>query len=132
MAKINFHQKAIVSNREGKFLVLKASYKGLRWDLPGGAVEIPEEHETALRREVKEEAGIDIDNIIPLVVETAYNKDEDNYVLFIGYRCKAVNGDVKLNNEHTEFRWVTKDEFMELETTPYLKDFVSKSLRASQ
>lgn len=127
MVKINFHQKAIVLNREDKFLVLKASYKGFRWDLPGGAVEIPEEHEAALKREVKEEVGIDVKDIVPLVVETGYNKDEDSYVIFIGYKCRAVSENVKLSGEHTECRWVTKEEFTKLDATPYLKDFVNKS-----
>ncbi len=132
MTKINFHQKAIVLNREDKFLALKASYKGLRWDIPGGAVEIPEKHEEALRREIREEAGIDVGNFVPLAVETGYNKEEVSYVIFIGYKCETADKDVTLSGEHTEYRWVTKEEFAELDATPYLKDFVKKYLQASQ
>lgn len=66
MSKVNFHQKVIILNAEGKFLILKAAYKGEKWDLPGGAVEIPENHEEALRREVREETGLEVEHIIPL------------------------------------------------------------------
>jgi nucleoside triphosphatase len=109
--------------------VLKAAYKRLRLDLFGGAVEIPGGYEDAIIREIKEESGIEMRDLISLSVEMGYNKDEDLYVLFIGYRCEAVTQSVKLSPEHTKYRWVAKEEFMELDATPYLKDFVSKSMR---
>lgn len=126
MSKVNFHQKALVVNGKNEFLVLKASYKNMQWDLPGGAVEIPEMHEDALRREINEESGISVKDIVPLSLETAYNKDTDEYVIFAGYTCKAVDEQVKLSSEHTEYRWVTTAEFLEMDTIPYLKDFVRK------
>ena len=124
MTKVSFHQKVILINAEGKILALKASYKNLRWDLPGGAVEIPEEHEIALRREVQEEAGIEIKNIIPLQVSSGHNKETDEYVLFIGFQAEALSTTITLSSEHTEYKWVTKEEFLQLDATPYLIEFV--------
>jgi 8-oxo-dGTP diphosphatase len=126
MTKINFHQKAILVNSENKFLALKKSYGQKTWDLPGGAVEIPEEHETGLRREIREETGIEIDSaIVPLQVVSGYNKEDDEYFLFIGYRAAARKESVTLSDEHTDYRWVTKEEFLQLDATPYLKEFIA-------
>jgi 8-oxo-dGTP pyrophosphatase MutT (NUDIX family) len=129
MTKLNFHQKAIILNSENKFLALRRSYGQKTWDLPGGGVEIPEEHETGLRREIREEAALEIaDEIKPLQVVSGYNKEEDAYYLFIGYVTKAVSMEVTLSPEHTDYCWVTKEEFLQLEVTPYLRDFVTAGI----
>lgn len=126
MTQIKFHVKAIVYNSEGKFLALKRSYGGQHWDVPGGGVEIPENHEVALRREVLEETGLEISEIKPLVVDSGYNKEEDAYFLFIGFTCNcdATTSIIKLSNEHTEYQWVNKEKFLVLDATPYLFEFV--------
>ncbi|MGH7157237.1 MAG: NUDIX domain-containing protein [Candidatus Saccharimonadales bacterium] len=125
--KINFHQKVIIKKGD-KFLALKASYKGLRWDLPGGAVEIPETHEKALLREIEEETNLNISGLTPVEVSTGFNPETDEYFIFIGWQCNAASDKVTLSGEHTEYKWVTKDEFLGLEATDYLKEFVKKHL----
>ena len=121
---IYFNQKAIIYNNEGKLLALKASYKKFLWDLPGGGVEMPEEHEAALRREIKEETGLEVGDITPIKVNSAYNKEEDFYIIVICYTCETDSMDVVLSEEHSEYRWVTKDEFLKLEAIPYQLDLV--------
>ncbi len=127
MPTLLFHQKVIILNREQKILALKASYKGLRWDLPGGQVEIPELHEAALKREVEEECGINITDIKPLQVTTGYNQETDEYFMFIGFSGQAASEKITLSSEHTEYRWVTKEEFLQLDATPYLLDFIKET-----
>jgi 8-oxo-dGTP diphosphatase len=126
--QVNFHQKAIVLNAENKFLTIKRFYGKKQWDLPGGAVDYPETHEEALRREIDEETGIEITAIKPLEVQTGYNKDEDFYIIFIGYTCTTSDSEIRLSHEHTDYRWVSKAELLELDATQYLKDFVDNSL----
>ncbi len=126
---IYFNQKALIYNSEGKFLALKAAYKKFLWDLPGGGVEIPEEHEPGLRREIREETGLEVENIQPIQVHSGHNKEEGFYIILICYSCNALSGDVQLSQEHTEYRWVTKEEFLELEAIPYQKDLV-RSLKS--
>jgi 8-oxo-dGTP pyrophosphatase MutT (NUDIX family) len=126
MLKVAFHQKAIILNHEGKFLALKASYKGLRWDLPGGGVEIPERAEIALHREIKEETGLEVEDIKPITLETAYNAEEDEYIMFAGYVCRALGDTINVSGEHTEYAWVSVDEWRDLDSIPYLKNFIEK------
>ena len=49
---------SLVKNQEGKILLVKTKDRG--WEIPGGAVEEGEDIITALKREVKEEGGIEI------------------------------------------------------------------------
>ena len=126
MTNIKLHQKAIIFNDEGKILALKASYKWLKWDLPGGGLEFPELHEEALRREMREETSLEIRDIVPLEIQSAYNQGTDEYIIFIGYKCWVLSGSIKLSSEYSEYRWVTKDQFLMLDVTSYLKDYVAK------
>lgn len=126
--KITFHQKLVLQNESGKFLALKATYKGLKWELPGGEVEMPELNEEALRRELLEETGIELHHSTPVYVRTGYDKDNDTYYIFAGYVAYADEDSVRLSKEHDEYRWVTLDEFIELGPTPYLIDFAKTAL----
>ena len=51
---------AVVQDGEGRVLLVKTSYRGLRWQLPGGYVEQGESPLEALSREAQEELGTDI------------------------------------------------------------------------
>ena len=131
MTEFKFHQKALVLNQEDKFLVLKRAYTNQKWDLPGGAVELPETHQDALCREIKEETGLEITDIKPECVQTAH-EDDGVYTLFIGYSCRALLEEVILSHEHTEFSWVSANEFLNMDATAYLKDFVRDTLGEKQ
>jgi len=63
--KFHVGTKALILNDENKILILKANSKELKgncsahWDLPGGRIKIGEIPEESLRKEVKEELGIE-------------------------------------------------------------------------
>jgi 8-oxo-dGTP pyrophosphatase MutT (NUDIX family) len=54
--------KCLIEN-DGKWLLIKNSYGGDRWTLPGGACRRTETPEQAARREVAEEVGITLGEI---------------------------------------------------------------------
>lgn len=62
MIILNFSAACIV-NSDGKILLQKRGDEGNRgkWGLPGGAWEEGESAETAIKREVKEETGLDVE-----------------------------------------------------------------------
>lgn len=128
---IKFLQKAVVfhSDKHKLFLALKRSPDSRSrpndWDLAGGNVLFGELNEDSLRREIGEEANLEIDKFVSVQVITTYDKEEEIYYLFIGFYCRATNKKVRISDEHSEYRWVTKEEFVKLKPAQYLIDLVS-------
>jgi 8-oxo-dGTP diphosphatase len=114
--------------RDKKVLILRESgqyeegtQKG-KYDMPGGRIGTNETIEAALRREAKEEAGIDIEIIRPFFVGEwrPVVKGQQLQIIGIFYVC-TTNDDVLLGNDHDDFRWVDRDEardFLILDPVP--------------
>jgi nucleoside triphosphatase len=112
--KVNFLQKAVVFHpTEAVFLLLKRSSKDSKrpnqWDLPGGNVIFGEIHLESIRREVREETALDIEDVQIVQVATGFDREHSLYHLFIGYKCRAKTTQVNVGAEHEQFEWVTKD-----------------------
>lgn len=126
-------QKAFVFNGEGKFLTLfrteTAPTRPNTWDLPGGILETGEDPEEAVRREIREEAGIEVKEVKPLTLVGEYSMRND-YVITVAYSAHAIEGEVVLSYEHNDYKWVTAEEFMLLESSDKWKDLVQKYLLA--
>ncbi len=132
---IKFLQKAVVfhHNRDDLFLALKRSPNSFTrpndWDLAGGNVLFGELHEDSLRKEIKEEANLGVGAFMPVQVITTYEKEKGIYYFFIGFYCQAKKEEVKISDEHSEYRWVTKEEFIGLKPAQYLVDLVNAAFK---
>ena len=127
-----FFQKAIIFHPGAPtFLALKrAAYDPVRpglWDLPGGNVRRGELHHVALGRELLEETALTVTDLRPVRVMTAFFVDGDLYTLFIGYCCRATTDAVTLTGEHDAYRWVAKEDFLALPSTPYLESWLKET-----
>lgn len=126
----NLHEVAITAIivRGGKYLITRRSQSKKRfpgmWTVPGGKLETSDylelkkdtEHywynvlERTLKREVKEETGIDIKNIDYLTSLATVHKDGAPS-LVISCIADYVEGEVRLQEGETDqFAWVTSDE----------------------
>ncbi len=100
--------KALICNAEGKLLLLKR-HSG-SWDIPGGRIQKNESIETALKREVFEETGLQIDAFEPFVMVLTERRiklqTEDVGLILSVYRCR-VRGeqDVRISEEHADYAW---------------------------
>lgn len=125
---IKFLQKAVVfhPDKNGLFLALKRSPNSPSrpndWDLVGGNVLFGELHEDSLRKEISEEANLEVDNFTPVQIITNYDKEKNIYYIFTGFYCQAKTDAVKISVEHSEYRWVTEEEFINLKPAQYLAD----------
>lgn len=104
----------------GKILLAKrvdtADYLPGIWEDIGGRIKQFEEPEDALRREVREETGLDIEILKPLAIFHDYRGERgaENELLIITYWCKARSNQVVLSNEHSAYQWVSPQEGLEL------------------
>ncbi len=127
MNEVGVSQKAIIFNKEGKFLTIRrtktAPVRPNTWDLPGGDVDFGEDVTQSIIREIKEETGLEISDLDLFDVESHVNK-EGNFWITIGYTAKTISDEVALSFEHDQFKWVTAKEFLEFESADKLMRFV--------
>jgi len=100
----------------GKTLVMKRvrpSTDGLGWwEMPGGGLEYGETPHEALKRELKEETGLDIRIIKPIYTFTAIRPHYQT--VGIGFLSIPANDHVVLSEEHTDYKFVDKDELKDI------------------
>ncbi len=78
-------------------------FKGY-WVLPGGHVEDRETVEEALKREMKEELGIEIE-ILDLVGVFSDPKRDPRGTISIAFLARPLDNNIRLNEEAREYRW---------------------------
>ena len=84
----------------------KKKYLGLKWEFPGGKVNINESNQEALKREIKEELNIIID-VKNKIAKKIYQDKKINIILHY-YICHIKNGNIRLN-EHENSKWLKKE-----------------------
>ncbi len=96
--------KVVIIDSNSRVLMLKRSsyvdkYAG-EWDLPGGHIQVGEDFETGMKREVREETGLEIEN--PKFIQKIDNLDF--------YHCLYSGKPINLSHEHTGFRFFSKKD----------------------
>lgn len=108
-----FHVVKGLVEHNGKFLLLKKAKSIIpgnlgKWECSGGRIKIDEDPEQALLREIKEETGLDckIEKALPPL----YVEKGEIYNFTHVFLVKASSREVKLSEEHSEFKWVKPSE----------------------
>lgn len=115
--------KGIIRRSDGKILVLKRSnrddHKPNVWETVGGGMDQEETPQEALIREIQEEVGLVVEVKEPFNVFT-FKKDTGEYKIGITFICEYLGGEVVLSDEHSKYRWIDPQEFVDLESVPSL------------
>ncbi len=128
---------ALIYDEKGRVLLSKRSIEPHYgcWDIVGGFLEEGEDPKDGLRREVKEEIGVDIkiEDIVGIYIDKYYNKKEldDSYTFNVYYASKIIFGEPKLLEEISELKWFLENEIpwdkLAFDNTKSaLKDFFKK------
>ena len=116
---------AAIIQREGAYFATQRGYgefEGM-WEFPGGKIEPGESPEVALKREIQEELGIDI-NINKFLCTTDYDYPLFHLTMHC-YLCCVESGEIELR-EHKSARWLTVELLDSVEWLPADKGIVEK------
>ena len=124
---------AIIYNKERKYLVTKRSmhkkhFPGL-WTVPGGGLNVDDymnlptnggENQWyyslthGLKREIREEVGVEVGKP-EYLLDLTFIKGDGVPVLVLSYYAEYLTGDVVLDEDATEYKWVSVEELKDLE-----------------
>src|SRR5262249_16168964 len=110
---------ALIFDPAGRVLMVQTHKWSNLWGIPGGKIKWGESSVDALRREVKAETNLDISGIDFVLVQSCIHSKEfyrDGHFVLVKYACDwGSEGEVKLNEEAREFRWVNLRYALEME-----------------
>ncbi|MCC7553886.1 MAG: NUDIX domain-containing protein [Methanobacteriaceae archaeon] len=109
--------------KDNKILILKRDSKSKtnpnRWELPGGKVDPGEFFDEALVREFIEETNLNIE--IGSLVGAIQDDFSHKRTVVIIMEVKTSDYDIKISDEHIDWKWATLKEIKNLEQASSLK-----------
>lgn len=116
--KLIFDVVGALIEDNGRFLVcqrLENDRFGSQWEFPGGKVEKHEDKESALKRELKEELGIDIK--VDQFVHTLEDEIPEMKITVYLYKCTILKGRPQCL-ECQDIKWLSVEEIKNLDLAP--------------
>lgn len=116
-----------IIHKNGKYLIIqrnpnKKVFPG-RWTVPGGGLEVSDyintpkttpdawyfAIENSLKREIKEEVGLEVGKL-KYLLDCVFIRPDNIPVVILSYYSDWKSGEVKLNEENKDYKWVTAEE----------------------
>lgn len=121
--------------REDEVLLVQRGKPPLygRWSLPGGVVHPNEDMKSALKREIKEECGIDIEvydliDIFEYIERDGEGRVRYHYIVF-DFRAEQSGGILEPASDALEVRWVSLSRLEEYELTDKVIEVINRGIR---
>ena len=106
---------ALIIDNQNRIFAAQRSEKmklPLKWELPGGKIELNESADECLIREIKEELNIEI-QILKRLRSNIHNYPNIS-VNLIPFIVKQLGGQIELK-EHAKFKWLNVNELLDLD-----------------
>lgn len=127
----NVGQKIVVL-KDGKVLMCRGTvdFKEMnkRWDFPGGRMHTGELPIPALKRELKEELGVDFEIGMPVFVMTTYETPTNVPRYYVLFEAKLSDPNAEFSvasDELSELKWVAPEEVADLVTWEEWREFLT-------
>jgi 8-oxo-dGTP diphosphatase len=104
----------VITDDHGRALLIQRR-DNHQWEPPGGVLELAETIYDGLRREVREETGLEVE---PVALTGVY-KNMKRAIVALVFRCKITGGDLAANDEVSAFRWARRADIAELADEAY-------------
>ncbi|MBX4201847.1 NUDIX hydrolase [Candidatus Saccharibacteria bacterium] len=116
--------KGIAIDETGRFLLAKEA-NGM-WEILGGGLDHGEDPIAGLRREVDEEAGVEITYVSPSpkYFTTTQRMGSESYIANVIYEIKLKNMEFKHSDECTELRFFNVEEARKVKLYPSVEKFL--------
>ena len=126
---------AIILNPDNKrFLLVKRKekeqiHKG-KWLLPGGKLEKDESLMDALKREIKEETGLEIKDDKEFISDYTFERPNEDLTLGLTFLVKAIEDNVILNKqEYDKSTWIFPHELDNYDYLKFIKPEIEKAFK---
>ncbi len=109
---------ALVVGPSGRVLLIRTHKWRDRWGVPGGKIEYGETMAAAVRREVREETGLDLDDVRWAPVQEAVESHEFHrpaHFVLLNFVARSPSEQVHLNEEAQAFAWVEPEEALTMD-----------------
>lgn len=121
--------KALIKNSQDEYLFMRRStilatdVAEPSWDIPGGRIEPDEYLPEALKREVQEEIGHEI-QLTPVLIaaQDIFVPAKELHVVRLTYMLNEDVDDIALSEEHEEYVWVHESQLETVNAEPYLAE----------
>ncbi|NRA94816.1 MAG: dihydroneopterin aldolase [Planctomycetes bacterium] len=125
----------LVFRPDGRALFIKTDKWLGKWGTPGGKIRCHERMDDAFIREVKEETGLDAENVEFVLAMDAIRHPEfykPRHFLLLNFVGTTPGGEVRLNYEASASKWATLEEATELDLNEPTRQLVEELLELPQ
>ena len=123
--------RVVVRDKHGNCLLIKrvmtSKNNAGKWEFPGGKIDEGESFDAAMRREVREETGLEIS--FQHVVGAVEIEMPNFKVAQIIIEANMQSGKVCLSGEHSEYAWVMPQNLLTMDLSEYLVPFVKDYIK---
>lgn len=126
---------AVILNPENKILLCRSKKWNNQYVTPGGHIESGERMEDALRREIREETGLEIYDLqLVSLQESIYSDtfEQPKHFIFIDFVCRTNSSSVTLDDEADDYLWATLEEIEHLDLGGYTRKFFTEYKKQEQ